>query len=1185
MRLLFRLILLGLILAALPAASAQYFGFGKNRVQYAAHDWRVLQSEHLDVYYFERDGADGRAASAPGGRVLAAFAAEAAEEAYREIAVLFGTDIARRVPLLVYPTHADFAVTNAVDLPVYADGIGGVTELYKNRIAVPFTGDWRDFRRVIHHELVHAVINDLYYGGSVQALLRSGLRLRIPLWFNEGLAEYSALGWDTQSDLYVRDAVLNDDLADIERLGGFFAYRGGQGVWDFIAQEYGREKVTEILERVRVGRSVRGAFERATGLGLDELSERWKRTLRTVYYPEAAAREPADAVARPLATRRTTGAAYHASPAISPLGDKVAYVATRDGLFDVYVVDTVGDREPRKLIDGQDNTQFESLRLRSPGLSWSPDGRTLAVAVTSGPGDAVALLDTQTGRVREVRPDGVDAIRSVAWSPDGAQLALGVTVGALSDIAVLDLDSGAVRNLTRDLWTDAAPAWSPDGRALVFQSDRGDATALGRDTPSAALAAGGFDARALGRRASDLYRIDLGDAAPAEATRLTHDDVWDQTAPAFARTPDGETRLLYISDANGIPNLYECGGFGEWGARSADTEGLGVDATGAVGERTPETQPDAERGDAPPDDVAPNASPSSPGPHSSFPASTASPCSPRPLTDLQTGALGVSLSADGSRAALLTLDRGTPSVYLVRTPLGRDDLPDVLRPTVWGQRRTGGADDAPAVALASARTRGRNPLLRDAADGAPPEAPPRRPAPLSPEALAAMDSVLARILSRPPEGLLASADTLSLGLAPLDSTALHRGFAADFRRYAFTDAFDEPALGRDEAPQDPFALPGIRDAEGRPVARPYRLRFSPDIVAAAGGYDTVYGVQSVTQMRFSDVLGDHRLGLSTNLVLDLRNADYALSYASLGGRTDWGLDAFHLARELPDFNGNTVYRYRNYGLRARLRYPLSKFDRVDAEVGLLGVSLSDLSALSEASSGRLFAVPRVAYTHDGTVPGFLGPRSGVRWAASLSGAPGPDAVFATALVDVRRYWSVGPGYALALRGSAGVSVGPNPQRFFAAGVENWLNATFRSLPVDGPDDFVFATPVLPLRGFGYDEASGDRFALVNAEARVPLVAALLPGPLPLLPFYNIQATGFVDAGVIAEGGLDVWRDLPADPETGADGERVLDDVLLGVGGGLRTLVLGYPVRVDWGRPFDGTRFGQTRVYVSVGLDF
>jgi len=337
------------------------------------------------------------------------------------------------------------------------------------------------------------------------------------------------------------------------------------------------------------------------------------------------------------------------------------------------------------------------------------------------------------------------------------------------------------------------------------------------------------------------------------------------------------------------------------------------------------------------------------------------------------------------------------------------------------------------------------------------------------------------------------------------------------------------------------------------------------------------------------MLGNHRISLATNLVLDLRNADYVLSYENRTHRTAIGLQGYHLARQLADRSLRTVYRYRNYGVVASARYPLDKFRRVDAEVGLLGVSLTDLSNLGERARSRLFTVPRATYTEDHTVPGYLGPRSGSRWAASLSGSPGPDAFFATALADGRRYWSLGPGYAFALRGSAGLSVGANPQRFYAAGVQNWINPEFGSLPVEGPDDFIFATPVLPVRGFGFNEAAGDRFALVNLEARVPLVAAILPGPIPILPLYNIQTVGFVDAGVIADGGIDLWRtvevDEDGDPTTPATTQEVLDDVLLGAGVGLRTILLGYPVRVDWGWPFDGRDFGDAKLYFSVGLDF
>ncbi len=211
-------------------AGAQYFRYGKNKVQYDAHDWNFFQSKHFDVYYYE------------GGYYLADFTAKAAEDAYAQIADLFQHQISDRIPLIVYQSHNDFAVTNAVDLPTYSEGIGGATELFKNRVAIPFTGDYRDYRRVLHHELVHAVINDMFYGGSIQSIIQNNIQLRIPLWFNEGLSEYAALGWDTDSDMYIRDAILEDYLAEIQGLNGYFAYRGGQSRWDYIAEQYGREK-------------------------------------------------------------------------------------------------------------------------------------------------------------------------------------------------------------------------------------------------------------------------------------------------------------------------------------------------------------------------------------------------------------------------------------------------------------------------------------------------------------------------------------------------------------------------------------------------------------------------------------------------------------------------------------------------------------------------------------------------------------------------------------------------------------------------------------------------------------------------------------------------------------------------------------------------------------------------------
>ncbi len=1099
-----------IVLFSATVANAQYFSFGKNRVQYEIHDWRYIQSEHFDVYFYEREG------TAPGGRVLADFTARAAEAAYEEVAELFQYDITARVPILVYQNHNDFAVTNAVELPTYAEGIGGVTELFKNRIAIPFTGDWRDFRRVIHHELVHAVVNDIFYGGSIQSILQNNLRLQIPLWFNEGLAEYSALGWDTQSDMYLRDAVLNDDLDDIPNLRGYFAYRGGQGVWDFVAEEYGREKVSEILQRLRLTHSVSAAFRESTGLSLIELSERWKDALKTVYFPEVAAREELDVIGRPLVTEERGGGAYNASPAISPLGDQVAYVSTKDGLFDVYVVDASGTEPPRKLIDGQDNTGFESLRILSPGLSWDPAGEHLAVAVKSGSSDAIAVINVRTRDTQHFRIPNIDAIQSVAWSPDSMRIAFEGTSGAHSDIFVLDVISGEAINLTNDLFSDHEPAWSPESGSLVFHSDRGGVITTGVVT-ARATGPNGHDQLAHDYGQFELYRIDIDDRGVLE--RLTFDEEWDDTNPEFGDDPN---RLLFVSDRNGIWNLYE---------KNLTTGGE------------------------------------------------------RPLTDLQSGVIQVSLSADGQRAAIAALQEGTPSIYVLRDPFGRaEQTPEVLAPNVWAQRVAGSGEgnEAPSILVASEENEVRNPFLRDAADGTPFDEDPMRR-----QAVAAVDSTIIDLFGNRIGLLVDSVGTN--GRSPTGGVAFHGITEADllafsdtsfvdFRDYTFSDAFEEAASERFEDVEDRFHPPENTNPDGSFRVRQYKLRFSPDLVYAAGAYDTVFGVQSVTQMLFSDMLGNHRIGLATNLVLDLRNSDYLFSYQYLARRTDYVLEAFHLARELADFNRGTVLRYRNYGLVAGASYPLDKFRRVDGSLSVLGVSLADLNDLGSQPRARGFVYPRIAFTSDRTVPGFLSPQSGRRWGVSLAGSPGPDVNFLSLLADARQYVALGSGYTVAFRASGGTSFGPDPQRFYAAGVQNWINPSYNRLPIENSDDFVFATPILPLRGYGFNEAAGDRFALVNVEFRAPLVAALLPGPIPILPLYNIQAVAFADAGLLAEGAFNLRQ-------TDENGRKVFDDAFVGAGVGLRTIFLGYPVRLDYAWPYNGQTWGDPRTYFSIGLDF
>lgn len=517
-----------LVLAVSLVATAwgQPDNFGKNKVQYKNFTWSFIQSDHFDVYF----AGDGEA--------LAQFTAMAAESAYTSISTLFRYQLVNRVPFVIYNSHNEFQQTNVIS--EYMDeGIGGVTELFKNRVVVPFEGDYGKFRHVIHHELVHAVMNDMFYGGSIQSIISNNISLQLPLWFNEGLAEFEALRWDTDSDMFLRDATVHEYLPPINQLYGYFAYRGGQSVFYYISRKYGEQKIGELLNKIKSARSLDQGFRASIGLTVEELSERWQKDQKVTYWPDIAKREDPGDYARRLTEHKKEGGFYNTSPAISPQGDKVAFISNRNDFFDVFVMNAVDGKDLEKLVDGQQTNNFEELHLLTPGISWSPDGKRLAIATKAGERDAIMLVDVKSGDMEKLTFD-LEGIFSVAWSPKGDKLAFVGNSARQSDVFTYDLNTRQLVNLTHDVYSDQQPSWSSDGSTIYFSSDR---ASLFAGTP------GAYMTRL--RHQLDVFSLDVASGA---ITRLTNWMGSDETSPV--PSPD-RTKVLFASDHNGINNIYE----------------------------------------------------------------------------------------------------------------------------------------------------------------------------------------------------------------------------------------------------------------------------------------------------------------------------------------------------------------------------------------------------------------------------------------------------------------------------------------------------------------------------------------------------------------------------------------------------------------------------------------------------
>lgn len=504
--------------------------FGKNKVQYKDFSWYYIQTNHFDIYFSQE------------GKTLTEFTSKIAEESIESIQKSFDYSVNNRITIIVFNSTNDFQETNVIDsyLP---EGIEGFTELFKNRVVIQFHGSYQQFEHLIHHELVHAVINDMFYGGSLQNIISNNITLDLPIWFNEGMAEYQALGWDVDTDMFIRDAATNEYLPDIQNLNGYFAYRGGQSVFYYISQKYGEQKIGELINKIKSTGNFEDGLKESIGLTLKELNERWKKDIKKTFWPDVAIRKDPDEFAKRLTNPEEDGGFYNTSPAISPQGDKIVFISNRDYYFDVYLMDAIDGKVLKKLVEGNRNPDFEELNILTPGISWSPDGSKIALSAKSNGWDVIYIIDVES-EDKEILPLSFEGIHTVAWSPDGKDIAFIGQTASQTDVYVYNIESNQLTNITNDIFSDLSLCWSNDSKKIFFSSDRDDY--LRTD-----LTADSLKIKNHNYSQTDIYSIDL---LTKKIVRLTDSPISKESSPVCSS--DG-TELLFISDFNGINNIYK----------------------------------------------------------------------------------------------------------------------------------------------------------------------------------------------------------------------------------------------------------------------------------------------------------------------------------------------------------------------------------------------------------------------------------------------------------------------------------------------------------------------------------------------------------------------------------------------------------------------------------------------------
>jgi hypothetical protein len=179
-------------LVALASAQTPYVPYyGKNRPRYTTFDWHIYTTDHFEIFF-------GPEIEPHLERVTSY-----AENAYQHIAAALKFDLAQKVPIILYKTQSDFQQQNILgaELP---EGVLAFAEPEGRRMVLPIDEPPDQLYRLITHELTHVFMFEVVPRGIMSA--------NLPLWVDEGIANYMAGYWNVLDLMAVRDAALTNSV-------------------------------------------------------------------------------------------------------------------------------------------------------------------------------------------------------------------------------------------------------------------------------------------------------------------------------------------------------------------------------------------------------------------------------------------------------------------------------------------------------------------------------------------------------------------------------------------------------------------------------------------------------------------------------------------------------------------------------------------------------------------------------------------------------------------------------------------------------------------------------------------------------------------------------------------------------------------------------------------------------------
>ena len=525
-------------------------------------NWQTLYTEHFEIHFHDGEEA------------LAREVGSISESVHTKLTKKFNW---------IPQDRTQVVLTDRFD---YANGSATPMPRNEMRLLVsPPTGNsvisdhdnWLEL--LITHEYTHILHLDKSSGlpSSLRKIIGRNLflfpNILQPPWFIEGLATYEETdnarsigrGQGTLFRGLMRQEVING-IKPIHQVNqplvswplNTVRYLYGVYFYQFVAERYGAEKITELIEHYSnnlLPFAINSNSKRVLGKDMDALWDEFSDDLRKSFSAEI---ERIRKTGEVTGTQLTHTGYITRSPLLTGQGDvyylendlqseprlmhlkpgtnKPEVVAdVRGSSFDFHQTAGIIGTE----VDAFDNTnQFSDLYHIDPAngkkttltrgkrylhAAWNPSGQDI-IAVHNQLGQhALHRLDANGNKTDTLwQGKNKTVISSMDWSPSGDKLIMAVwRPDTMWNLELFDIQTRQWKPLTHDTAIEASPQFSSNGQSIVFSAD--------------------YDG------VFNIYQLELGSTKPEKLTNV----IGEASSPSLLNSPDG-TQLVYANlGANG----------------------------------------------------------------------------------------------------------------------------------------------------------------------------------------------------------------------------------------------------------------------------------------------------------------------------------------------------------------------------------------------------------------------------------------------------------------------------------------------------------------------------------------------------------------------------------------------------------------------------------------------------------